>query len=90
MDWSKCYDADGVRVSAADIIKKGVLQEYLLGTYSARKLNLKSNGHASGIHNWFISFGADREYDFDALLNKAGEGIVITNLTGARSGYGQW
>lgn len=79
---ARCYDADGVRVSAADIIKKGVLQEYLLGTYSARKLNLKSNGHASGIHNWFISFGADREYDFDALLNKAGEGIVITDLMG--------
>lgn len=79
---ARCYDADGVRVCSSDIVRNGVLQEYLLATYSGRKLNLKSNGHASGIHNWFISFGTDIEYAFDELLGKAGEGVVITDLMG--------
>lgn len=40
------FDSEGVRTSDADIIKDGVLQEWLLTSYSARKLGLKSNGHA--------------------------------------------
>ncbi len=78
---SRNFDSDGVQVSASDIVKDGVLEQYLLSTYSSRKLGLKTNGHASGIHNWYISF-KDATYSFDELLNKVGEGVVITGLMG--------
>ncbi len=78
---SRNYDGDGVRVTASDIVKDGTLEQYLLATYSGRKLGIKSNGHASGIHNWYISF-KDGTCSFDELLSKAGEGVVVTGLMG--------
>ncbi len=78
---SRNFDSDGVRVSATDIVKDGVLEEYLLATYSSRKLKMKSNGHASGTHNWFVSFN-NGTCSFDDLLKDAGEGVVITGLMG--------
>ncbi|MDY6469796.1 MAG: metallopeptidase TldD-related protein [Succinivibrio dextrinosolvens] len=78
---SRNYDSDGVRVTASDIVKDGMLEQYLLATYSGRKLGIKSNGHASGIHNWYISF-KDGTCSFDELLSKAGEGVVVTGLMG--------
>ncbi|KLU17545.1 peptidase PmbA, partial [Proteus mirabilis] len=60
-------------------IKDGVLQEWLLTTYSARKLGLKSNGHAGGIHNWYIP---GQGLSFDALLKEMGTGLVVTELMG--------
>ena len=78
---SRNFDSDGVRVCASDIVKDGMLEQYLLSVYSARKLGLQSNGHASGTHNWFISF-KDATYSFDELLSKVGEGVVVTGLMG--------
>ncbi len=79
---SRNYDADGVAVKPSNIIEDGVLQSYLLATYSSRKLKLKSNGHASGIHNWMISFDKEHTFEFDDLLKNVGEGIVVTELMG--------
>ncbi|MGN0916523.1 MAG: metalloprotease PmbA [Succinivibrio sp.] len=79
---SKLCDSEGVRVQASDIVKDGILKEYLLGSYSSRKLNLRSNGHAGGIHNWYVGFGKDHTCSFEELLLKAGEGIVVTDLMG--------
>lgn len=80
---SRNSDGEGVRVKPCDIVKDGVLKEYLLGCYSARKLGMKSNGHASGTANIDISFGKDHTVgSFDELLKQAGEGFVITSLMG--------
>ncbi len=78
---SRNYDADGVAVQQSEIVTNGILNEYLLATYSSRKLKLKSNGHASGIHNCFIKF-KNQNYTFDELQKNVGEGIVITGLMG--------
>ncbi len=78
---SRNYDSDGVRVSASDIISDGVLEQYLLSTYSSRKLKTRSNGHASGIHNWIIDFKGEKR-SFKELLKDVGEGIVVTGLMG--------
>lgn len=78
---SRNYDGDGVAVKASNIVKDGVLEEYLLATYSGRKLGMKSNGHASGTHNWFVTF-KDATTSFDELLENVGEGIVVTDLMG--------
>ncbi|MGN1282153.1 MAG: metalloprotease PmbA [Succinivibrio sp.] len=76
------YDGDGVQVRVSDIVENGILKEYLLGTYSSRKLKMQTNGHASGIHNWFVRFDDEHSLSFDDLLSSVGEGIVVTGLMG--------
>lgn len=73
------FDSEGVRTQARDIIKDGVLQTWLMTSYSARKLGLKSTGHAGGIHNWRI---AGQGHSFDDLLKQMGTGLVVTELMG--------
>jgi len=73
------FDSEGVRTEKRDIIKDGVLQTWLLTSYSARKLGLKSTGHAGGIHNWRINGQGD---SFEQLLKKMGTGLVVTELMG--------
>lgn len=73
------FDSEGVRTEKRDIIKDGVLQTWLLTSYSARKLGLQSTGHAGGIHNWRINGQGD---SFDQLLKKMGTGLVVTELMG--------
>jgi PmbA protein len=73
------FDSEGVRTERRDIIKDGVLQQWLLTNYSARKLGLKSTGHAGGIHNWRI---AGRGLDFAGMLKQMGTGLVVTELMG--------
>ena len=73
------FDSEGVRTERRDIVKDGVLQQWLLTNYSARKLGLTSTGHAGGIHNWRIN---GRGLGFDALLKEMGTGLVVTELMG--------
>ena len=79
---SRNFDGDGVLVTKSDLVSDGILRAYLLGCYSAKKLQLTSNGHASGIHNWFVSFDKAHTYQFDDLLSSVNEGLVITDLMG--------
>lgn len=73
------FDSEGIRTEQRDIIKNGVLQNWLLSSYSARKLGLQSTGHAGGIHNWRIAGQGD---SFVELLKKMGTGLVVTELMG--------
>lgn len=76
---SSPFDSEGVRTQDRAIVKDGVLQTWLLSSYSARKLGLKSTGHAGGIHNWRI---AGQGLNFAALLKKMNRGLVVTELMG--------
>ena len=73
------FDSEGVRTQQRDIIKDGVLQTWLMTSYSARKLGLQSTGHAGGIHNWRID---GQGHDFAAMLKQLGTGLVVTELMG--------
>lgn len=64
---SSPFDSEGVRTERRDIVKDGVLMQWLLTNYSARKLGLKSTGHAGGIHNWRI---AGQGLNFEQLLKR--------------------
>jgi len=76
---SACYDSEGVACEARDIIRDGVLQSYVLSTYSARKLGLETTGNAGGVHNLSVdSTGSDQA----ALLKEMGTGLLITELMG--------
>ncbi|CAO97980.1 metalloprotease PmbA [Erwinia tasmaniensis] len=73
------FDGEGVRTHRRDIVKEGVLQNWLLTSYSARKLGLQSTGHAGGIHNWRI---AGQGHSFDGMLKQLGTGLLVTELMG--------
>jgi PmbA protein len=73
------FDAEGVATRDRTLIDAGVLTGYILSTYSARKLGLKTTGNAGGVHNLIVAGGED---DFDALLRKMHRGLVVTELMG--------
>jgi PmbA protein len=57
----------------------GVLQGYMLASYSARKLGMTSTGNAGGNHNLILHSG---NLDFDGLLREMGTGLIVTELLG--------
>jgi PmbA protein len=73
------FDSEGVATSDSALVSAGVLQRYVLGSYSARKLGLQSTGNAGGIHNLVVKTGAD---DFTAMLKKLGSGLLVTDVMG--------
>jgi PmbA protein len=76
---SSPFDNEGVRTTDMDIVSNGVLEHYLLTSYSARKLGLITNGHAGGIHNCIVS---DTGHSDEALLREMGTGLIVTELMG--------
>jgi PmbA protein len=77
---SSPFDAEGVATRDRDLVRDGVLQGYVLGSYSARKLGLKTTGNAGGIHNLLINSG--QTGSFDELLGRMGTGFLVTELMG--------
>ena len=76
---SSPYDAEGVATSPRYLVRDGVLESYVLSTYSARKLGLASAGNAGGVHNLSIESGTN---DLAALMREMGTGLLITELMG--------
>jgi PmbA protein len=76
---SEPFDSNGVATRENTFIEQGILQSYLLGVYSARKLGLKSTGNADGVHNLTIS---TNHADLASLLAKMDKGLLITELMG--------
>ena len=76
---SSPFDNEGVATSARQLIQNGVLQGYVLSSYSARKLGMKTTGNAGGNHNLIVQPG---EHDFSGLLKQMGTGLVVTELLG--------
>jgi PmbA protein len=73
------FDSEGVTTEERALISAGILQRYVLGSYSARKLGLESTGNAGGIHNLIVKTGAD---DFAAMLKRLGSGLLVTDVMG--------
>jgi PmbA protein len=76
---SSAFDEEGVATQTRDIVKDGVVQGYFLGSYSARKLGLRSTGNAGGNHNLLLDDTGD---DYAALLKKLDTGLLVTELMG--------
>lgn len=73
------FDHEGVAPRDRDVVKDGVVQGYFLGSYSARKLGMKSTGNAGGNHNLIVFSTGE---DLDGLLKKMGSGLLVTELLG--------
>ena len=73
------FDNEGVATGFRDLVADGVLQGYLLDSYSARKLGLQSTASAGGVRNAGI---ASSGQSFDELLREMDHGVVVTELMG--------
>ena len=76
---SSWYDDEGVATRDRDVVREGVLRGYFLGSYSARKLGMKTTGSAGGNHNLILQGG---ELDLPGLIRRMGRGLLVTELIG--------
>jgi PmbA protein len=75
------FDAEGVTTRDRALVEGGVLAGYVLGSYSARKLGLRTTGNAGGIHNLDVS-APQLALDQEGLLARMGTGLYVTELMG--------
>jgi PmbA protein len=73
------FDDDGVATRANVFIENGILTNYALNVYSARKLGMKTTGNAGGMHNLTIEHG---HKNLKELLKTMGKGLLITEMMG--------
>ncbi|MCA3132870.1 MAG: metalloprotease PmbA [Betaproteobacteria bacterium] len=76
---SSAFDDEGVATRDRAVVQAGRLEGWFLGSYSARKLGLRSTGNAGGSHNLVLEPTGE---DFPALLRKLGRGLLVTELLG--------
>ena len=91
------YDAEGVATWDRDIVSGGVLQGYILSSYSARRLGLGTTANAGGAQNLIVPGNAE---DLESLLAEMGTGLLVEELIGhginsvtgdySRGAVGQW
>lgn len=75
------FDDEGAATHDRELVENGVLQGYVLGSYSARRLGLKTTGNAGGVHNLIVETTGDSP-GYDALLRRMGSGLLVTELMG--------
>lgn len=76
---SAAYDDEGVAACTDALVVDGVIQRYVLGSYSARKLGLPTTGNAGGVHNLTVAPNAGT---LDELFADMGTGLYVTELLG--------
>ena len=91
------YDGEGVSTYDRDIVSDGVLEGYVLSSYSARRLGLETTANAGGTQNLIVPGG---DNDKESLIRKMGTGLVVEELIGqgvnivtgdySRGAVGQW
>ena len=74
------FDSEGVRTQDREIVEGGILQTYLVTSYSGKKLGMQSTGHAGGIHNWLVK--PNLTGGLTALLRQMGTGLLVTDVMG--------
>ncbi|MEO8059973.1 MAG: metalloprotease PmbA [Burkholderiales bacterium] len=85
---SSPFDDEGVRTSARDVVKAGVVQGYFLSTYSARKLGMRTTGHAGGSQNLALTSRLTAAGDtLDTMLKKLHRGLFVIELMGQGVNY---
>jgi PmbA protein len=73
------YDAEGVATRERDLVVDGVLQGYILGSYSARRLGLQTTANAGGAHNLLVPGASE---DMESLIKSMHRGFLVQELIG--------
>ena len=76
---SSTFDGEGVATTPKAFIDKGVVESYLLSSYSARKLGMTTTGNAGGVFNLTVT---GRTVPAADLLSELGTGLLVTDLMG--------
>ncbi|MEW8202435.1 MAG: metalloprotease PmbA [Candidatus Thiodiazotropha endolucinida] len=76
---SAAYDNEGVATCNREFVRQGVLDSYVLDSYAARKLGMRTTGNAGGVRNLRINSG---ELDREGLLRTMDKGLIVTELMG--------
>ncbi|MCK5145704.1 TldD/PmbA family protein [bacterium] len=74
---SKPFDNEGVATQKTVVVENGILKSYLLDTYSARKLKMKSTGNGSGANNLYIQPGKHTPQEIIASVKR---GLLLTGV----------
>lgn len=73
------FDAEGVATYDRDVVTDGILQGYVLSSYSARRLGLKTTANAGGAQNLIVPGNAG---NLESLLREMGTGLLVEELIG--------
>ena len=76
---SQCFDSEGVKSETLNLVKGGILNNYLVDTYNGKKLNLKSNGRKDGSTNLYFENG---KISYEELININFRSLYITETIG--------
>lgn len=77
---SAVFDGEGIATTENVIVDSGVLNEYVLNSYSARKLGMESTGNSGGVRN--LSIHSTESCGLAGLIKNMGTGLVISELIG--------
>ena len=78
---SSPFDAEGVATRDRELVRGGMLDGYVLGSYSARKLGLQTTGNAGGVHNLLVS-APGATHSLAGLIAEMRSGLYVTELMG--------
>ncbi len=82
------FDDEGVRTAARKVVEGGIVSSWFLSSYSARKLGLRTTGHAGGAQNLVLKSRLTLPGDdLDAMLRKLHRGLFVTELMGQGVNY---
>jgi len=82
------FDDEGVATRSRAVVDAGVVQGYFLSSYSARKLGMKTTGHAGGSHNLTLTSRLTQPTDdLVAMLRKLHRGLFVIELMGQGVNY---
>ncbi|MCM5680277.1 metalloprotease PmbA [Schlegelella sp. S2-27] len=82
------FDDEGVTTRARHVVKDGRVEGYFLSSYSARKLGMRTTGHAGGSQNLFLTSKLTQpEDDLKTMLKKLGRGLFVIELMGQGVNY---
>ncbi|MEY3154414.1 MAG: hypothetical protein RL109_832 [Pseudomonadota bacterium] len=85
---SSCFDDEGVKTQRRLLVRKGVVEGYLLSSYTARKLGMQTTGNAGGSHAMRVaSTKTHAEDSLDAMIRKMHRGLLLTDVLGNDINY---
>ena len=76
---SAAFDNEGVATNHRRLVEKGVLNGYVLSSYSARRLGMRTTGNSGGVHNLIVGSNAG---SLDSLLKQCPEVFLVGELLG--------
>ncbi len=76
---SAAFDQEGVLTEQRAVVEDGRVNNYVLNSYSARRLGMQTTGNAGGVRNLLLQPGTS---DRQALLREMGTGLLVDEVMG--------